>query len=361
MGHLVKIHKKGIEKLISSGQYSIKANLKDLWIKTAADIFSDALCMRRGDYLFPWIIHDKETGDPNEGFNYIFKIKDGPYFEKGDDAPVKIILEDKGWRYKYPLTEDKALDLFSDKILWNMIGFKSAGRGKAITHQNLEEDNLLIQKLENITGQSKSEIQINKIDNSHLTKISTNNLKSFSEEEDKRIKSISKKSERLGSIDLNNFPYVKDNYFTYEKCLEAWLMENLDKDEVKNLIVGKDSKINWFANYIFYGVQGSNIDIVVDANVKENRVINVIELKVDKLSTKNLIDAITQLKDYEIFLINAYKSYKIDVNCQKILICQSLTKSSLVDKEVKDILDKEKIKLFFYEILNTNCKLKKFL
>ena len=144
---------RGINDLLKTGIYSIRANLGDRWEKTTADILADAFCVRPGDYLFPWITYDKITGDKNEGFKYVFKVSSGPYYSDEDtEFPIKIILEKIGWEYKNALSEDSALDLFGSKLLWNMIGFKSAGRGKAITHQNIEEDKLLISKLDNLNN-----------------------------------------------------------------------------------------------------------------------------------------------------------------------------------------------------------------
>ena len=74
MGHLVKIHRRGINDLLKTGIYSIRANLRDRWEKTTADVLADAFCIRPGDYLFPWITYDKITGDKNEGFKYVFKV-----------------------------------------------------------------------------------------------------------------------------------------------------------------------------------------------------------------------------------------------------------------------------------------------
>ena len=74
MGHLVKIHRSGVKELLETGMYSLRGTLRDMWEKTTADILADAFCLRQGDYLFPWITHDKDSGDRNEGFKYVFKI-----------------------------------------------------------------------------------------------------------------------------------------------------------------------------------------------------------------------------------------------------------------------------------------------
>ena len=363
MGHLVKIYKNGIKDLINSGLCSIKANLGNHWYKTAADCFADSLCVRKGDLIFLWIIADPNTGDSNEGFQYIFTVKDGPFLMKGDPAPIKIQLNDNGWKYKIHLPEEDALDLFSKKLLWNMIGFKSAKRGKAITHQTLEEDNLLMQKLENIPSQLKKEIRLYSTPcNKKLQRITTNNLSNYTNEENERMLRIKNEQERLANLNLSKFPFVKGKRFSVEKCLEAWFMENLTNGEIKDIFFGKESKLKWFANYIFYGVQGSNIDVVVDYLIEKKRFINVIELKVSSLSDTDLKDAIKQIDNYEIFLKNAYKTFMIEkLNTTKTLICFNLRKSAKENSNlIKKIKDKS-INVFFYEIDEGKVKIKKFL
>lgn len=359
MGHLVKIHSRGVNDLLTTGIYSIRAKLGEKWLKTTADILADAFCIKPGDYLFPWITYDKITGDKNEGFKYVFKVSSGPYYSNEDtEFPIKIILEKTGWEYKNALSEDSALDLFGDKLLWNMIGFKSAGRGKANTHQTIEEDNLLISKLNELNDNIKIDINFKNNKEKNLLKITTSKMEEYTDVENERIISFPE-NERLSKINYENLPFLKGNKFKQEKCLEAWLMEFLDSTN-KDILFGNGSKINWFGNYLFYGVQGSNIDIVADVNNNTERQIFAIELKRDKLNESNLKETVDQVDRYSDYLLRAYNTYGLKTVAKKIIICNGLTTGCLNDKNLKSFLHKNNIKIVFYEIINKTPRLKKF-
>ena len=359
MGHLVKIHRKGVNDLLKTGMYSIRANLGERWEKTTADILADAFCIRPGDYLFPWITKDNTTGDPNEGFKYVFKVSGGPYYSKEDtEFPIKIILEQTGWEYKNALSEGSALDLFGSKLLWNMIGFKSAGRGKANTHQTVEEDNLLISKLNKLNNNIKTDINFKNDKEKNLIKITTSKIGEYTDIENNRIISFPEK-ERLSKINYENLPFLKGNIFKQEKCLEAWLMEFLDSAN-KDILFGDQAKINWFGNYLFYGVQGSNIDIVVDVNNNNERQVFAIELKRDKLNESELKEAVAQVDSYSDYLLRAYSTYCLNTVAKKIIICNGFKRDCLKDKNLKSFLHKNNIKIVFYEIINKTPRLKNF-
>ena len=117
--------------------------------------------------------------------------------------------------------------------------------------------------------------------------------KKFPNLKNKRIISFPEK-ERLSKINYENLPFLKGNKFKQEKCLEAWLIEFLDSTN-KDILFGDQAKINWFGNYLFYGVQGSNIDIVADVNNNTERQIFAIELKRDKLNESNLKETVEQV------------------------------------------------------------------
>ena len=239
-----------------------------------------------------------------------------------------------------------------------MIGFKSAGRGKANTHQTIEEDNLLISKLDKLNNNLKTDINFKNDEEKNLFKITTSNMNEFTNDENKRIISFPEK-ERLSKIKYENLPFLKGNIFKQEKCLEAWLMEFLDSTN-KNILFGDQAQINWFGNYLFYGVQGSNIDIVADVNNNIERQIFAIELKRDKLNDSNLKKTVDQVDRYSDYLQRAYNTYGLNTVAKKIIICNGLTTECLEDKNLKSFLNKNNIKIVFYEIINKTPRLKKF-
>ena len=93
MGHLNIVTQETFNEIINEGHISTRGDLKDegKWIKTTSDLFSDALAMRKGDLVFPWII--KSNGGKNIGFKYVFRVSGKPIFVNGEKYPIKIPLE----------------------------------------------------------------------------------------------------------------------------------------------------------------------------------------------------------------------------------------------------------------------------
>ena len=310
MGHLNIVNDETLEDIFENGCISIGANLGIRYIKTTADLFSDALTVRKGDWFFPWI-----TGN-GAGFQYAFKASDTAFFAKGDPYPIKIPLEPNGIKFDF-LPESKAVDLWRKKLLWNLIGKKSLGRGKGITHQTHMEDEALLSLLKNESN-SEKKINIEKANFSNYERITIN--------PSQRTNNISHimdlpEDERLSNIDLSDIKWAKDNgQFIKEKALEAWFSENIDKDytnSFKNLAFKKDWEIIWFGNYLPFGVQGGNIDFVVIQSNDFQKIINVIELKVRGQSNNEFLGAAEQANNYSKYIekaLNAYEVKKTTIN-----------------------------------------------
>jgi len=321
MGHLPIVNQETIKNVIKSGYIATRGDLRQHIIKTTSDIFSDVLAVRKGDLIFPWIVHG-ESGE-NMGFKYVFKISGPPIFVKGDDYPVKVQLWEEGLVFENPLSEADALDLWDKKILWNAIGKKSLGRGRSLTHQTPMEDQKMLELLEerNPKGPKKIILQKGKINGVPLSinpsqrKWNNNLLKT--------IKNLPEK-DRLKSLDLDGVPWAKEKFFAVEKTLEAWLMENIDKDSclsLRNLLFDGSDKIIWFGNYLPFGVQGSNMDVVILHERKNNKlVITVIELKVGTINKNQFLDTCGQVIDYSNFLKKAFDSFGISVELNPVIL-----------------------------------------
>jgi hypothetical protein len=319
MGHIPIVNQETLNRLIQDGCISIKGKLKDHIVKTVADLFADALATRPGDLVFPWIISSKNS--PNLGFKYIFKVADRPYFVSGDEYPIKIPLEEAGEEYAIPLSEAEALDLWDKRLLWNIIGKKSLGRGRGLSHQTKMEDSKLIEMLERKNNESKPKtIRLNKYSGGGVP-ITIDPLQvgaaSFQANLSKFVP-----EERLKNIRLKDIPWRKGDTFTEEKVLEAWLMENIDKPACSNLraiIIPSGHHIDWFGNYLPYGVQGLNIDVVV-SHLNGSQTISVIELKVGKLSSGGLIETAKQVEKYSLFIKRAFAAFNINVDTEAVII-----------------------------------------
>lgn len=343
MGHLCIVTEQTLEDVKKTGCISTTGKLGnkkkniDFKIKTTADLFSDVLAMRKGDYVFPWITKGDEG--QNQGFRHIFKVGGSPFFVKGDEYPIKIPLATEGKEFPKNLKELEALDLWTKKLLWNAIGKKSLGRGRSITHQTPMEDEQLLKLLKK-KNKKKNAIKIplgnckNRIIN--ITIDTTQNQHSPWTSEITRLENY-KQEDRLKNIELKKVPWVKGKYFSYEKVLEAWIMENIDQAACKSLrefLMDKEDKIEWFGNYLPFGVQGSNMDIVILHSHQKKRIVTVIELKVGPINKIQFRDTCDQVIEYSNFLRKAFNSFGIDV-CLNPVILTATSKVSNTFSPIK--------------------------
>ncbi len=81
-----------------------------------------------------------------------------------------------------------------------------------------------------------------------------------------------------------------------EAYLEAWMMENIDKDvPVLKEIIGPTNEVEYFGNNVLYGIGGEKVDVLVLHKKAEERFkAIVIELKKGELKKKDVL----QIKDY---------------------------------------------------------------
>lgn len=81
-----------------------------------------------------------------------------------------------------------------------------------------------------------------------------------------------------------------------EAILEAWLMENIDKNiPVLKEVIGPPNEIEYFGNNVLYGIGGEKVDVLCIHNRDGNRFkATVIELKRDCLTQRH----IQQIKEY---------------------------------------------------------------
>lgn len=311
MGHLPIVTQKTVEDAINEGYSSTRGNLKKQRVKTTADIFSDVLATRKGDLIFPWIVAGH--GGANIGFKYVFKVAGNPIFVKGSDYPVKIPLERTALEYDTPLTEPKALTLWNRKLLWNAIGKKSLGRGRSLTHQTPWEDDKLMALLEEMNEKNPKEIKLKKTALNGVPLHIDPSQDSWNPNLKKLLDSLSE-NERLSNLDLSGVPWRSGNRFRVEKALEAWVTENLDGElgkALRELSLWSGKKIEWFGNYLPFGVQGSNMDVVVVQDDKDRKMVTVIELKVGPLSRTGFKEAVKQVRGYCEFIERALKAFDI--------------------------------------------------
>ena len=320
MGHLPIINQTTLRNVVTSGVHSIHSNLKSMWVKTTSDILSDILAVRKGDLIFPWIV--KDSSGKNIGFKYVFKVAGDPYYVKGQDYPFCIPLESEGLEFDVPLSEAEALDLWERKLLWNAIGKKSLGRGRSLTHQSPMEDKRLLDLLNEKNPKGPNKITLGNSEESG-EKLTINPKQSSIDRDFTNSIEELPEDKRISNLQLNKIQWRSGRFFVTEKTLEAWFMENIDKnttDQFKRISF-PEGKILWFANYLPFGVQGSNMDVVVLQELKEGtKLVHIIELKVSSLNKTGYEEASKQVINYAFFLKDAFKAYEMDVNLNCIVL-----------------------------------------
>jgi len=322
MGHLPIVNQSTVTDVIRDGFASTRGNLKEEknWVKTTADIFSDMLTNRKGDPIFPWII--KEKGRPGIGFKYIFTVAGPPVFVPGEEYPVKVPLERTGLEYPNALPEADALDLWDPKLLWNAIGKKSLGRGRSYTHQTPMEDQRLRGLLDSRNPGGPKKITLGNASYKSVPLKIDPSQDSWDTTLKRHLKSL-RDYDRLSSLDLTGVPWRSDDIFYAEKVLEAWIMENIDRPsgtKFRENVLEPNLEIEWFANYLPFGVSGGNVDVVVIQSSRLRKVVPVIELKVGKRSLKDFKADARQVNNYCKFITDAFNAYGERVEVKGVLI-----------------------------------------
>lgn len=298
MGHLPIVSESSLTLMIKKGAVLVMVPRSDCrpsqkW----ADILADALCIRKGDSVFPWVVKSKQTG-----FSCQFKASDSAYLVDEPGYHIGIPVEPVYQQRQTHLTEGTALDFFpnrpGDGILWNAIGKKSLRRGRAITHQTPHEDGLMISMLGALTDRQRPSA------GHDLETCAT----SFVSKSGVEVSSRGK----IDSLELHSDKWVKDGHFRWEKALEASLVSVLGTKGQKpfmNALGMPKAKVLWFANYLTYGVQGGSIDLLLlvrDGGV--NKAL-VIELKKGGLTPKPFRKAVAQVKAYSTYVEKAFRSF----------------------------------------------------
>lgn len=319
MGHLAIVNAATIQNITDTHPYiSFGGNLKELPLKTISDLFADALAVREGDYIFTWMINGGLS--PGVGFDRFFIANGSVMFDSSARYPIKVGVR-VGYKFDIAVPEEVALDIFRPNLLWNAIGKKSLGRGRSLSHQTLDEDNLLMSLLNRENNHTAPHIVLNNpvYDSSYIP-ITINNFRPVAN-------NVVRSNTPLNTVIISNIVWNKINKFQYEKTLEAYICENIDKPQVGfcNLLGYPNHRIKWFGNYLPYGVAGKNIDLVCEIESGNDSRILVIELKNDPVSYngyRTIVD--DQLIKYSQFIEEAFKSYRGDnVVVERIVLTHS--------------------------------------
>ena len=147
-----------------------------------------------------------------------------------------------------------------------------------------------------------------------------------------------------------------------EAFLEAWLMANIKRNEIKGFdeILGNKSQIEYFGNNVLYGIGGEKVDILIIHNDGVKRIkATVIELKKGSIVSKD----IQQIKDYTKWMSQLV--FGDDTLTSKLKIQPVLIGLKADEKRIKEaknlITDTQKPILMEYIIEEDKIKFKKVL
>lgn len=311
MGHLAIVNNQTIQQINNNNPYiSIGGRLNSYPYKTISDLFADALLVREGDIIFTWMVDSElSTG---QGFDRYYIANGDIVFDSSSDYPIKIGIKE-GYKFNKALAEEQALDLFGGHLLWNAIGKKSLGRGRSLSHQTIDEDEYLMKLLKDINPEGPQRIlSAASSGNNQYLPISINTFSSCNSNQADLTD--------IKLLQLNSTIWNDGDIFLYEKTLEAYLCENIDKPilnsqgqqtDLLTMLGYEGYRVRWAGNYLPYGVAGKNIDLVCEITNTIDVKVLVIELKVDTQSYRNYSDiANFQLSDYVSFIKKAFESYR---------------------------------------------------
>lgn len=185
--------------------------------------------------------------------------------------PNRVLIEPLLY-YENPIDDNTAYidreHIREKGILWTMLFRKTygAGRERSITHILPEESEKLIHLFKKLFKESS----LNTVEPYPVS----NNMKPL-------------------IVDLITKP---EGQLSIEGMLEAWIMENIDKEiPLLKDIVGDLEELEYFGNQVLYGIGGEKVDVMCLHKRDDERFkATVMELKNDKLQMKD----VEQIKDY---------------------------------------------------------------
>lgn len=316
----------------------IKANLPTLkstkrWFGSLTSLIADMFQTEIGDYAFFW---ETKGNNPDSYIWGVYRIISNPFFDPSEPNCIKLKIE-HAYSFSTPLTEYDILNDPYNKIdLWNIIGKKIKGVGRATTQLLPYETEFLIQKLidKNIYDEKsfipytdkkiklKNEIKINYsiFDNHPITNYS--------------------------ELDINHISYIKPNGTAqYEKFMELIfniLIRTKNSEILKKVGISSDH-IFWYANYLPYSLDKSEIDYLVIESSDHTNIdkINVIEFQKYTLDEKH----IHQAAFYSNWI--NYKLAKGSNISQPIIICEQFnTALEAKIREKEKYYHTKKIKIY---------------
>lgn len=239
---------------------------KPQWNRSITDIVSDLMQVEIGDYIFLW---EMGTGK----IYGVYRAVSDAFFAKetgrNDIFRIKI---DVAYSFNEPIMEyDMINNPYMKNKLWNIIGKKVAGKARGTSPITKDETQFLIQAL---IDANETYVYYHDYEPCDVEDKLAFNLH---DEYDKEIPMS------IEEYDYEPLRVVSRNEVHYEKALEGILnhcFRERKKDVIAQLDINENNVI-WYANYLPYGLEKSEIDYMVMESMDGENVdkIDVLELK----------------------------------------------------------------------------------
>jgi len=317
----------GIKGIPNKYDKVIKENL-DNGKKPYFGMIGDILGTRIGDIVF---FYERLVG-----FHGIYKITSNPFFDitpvgcVDDTWPIRVEIDCLNY-FPEPVPEDY---LFSTKEyeskFWGWFYRKIQG-ARGVNTIDPEATEALIELLVKINGNAIKK---------------PNNIRSYP-------------SKNKGNITL---PLNQNGRVYFEDILRAWLIENIDNVNRKDLreIFGPVEDLEWFANNVPYHVTRKNIDILCyhknmkyTAGIPLRYKFSVVELKRDIADDKS----VSQVVEYSKWVAGRLAGSEIE-SVQPILIAFDFNDNAKVKARNSDFSDKG-ILFYKYYVKDNDIKFEK--
>ena len=318
----------------------IKAKLPPLersqWYKSVTSLLADMFQVQLGDYAFLW----ETKGNNSDSFIWgVYRIISNPFFDYVEPNFVKFKIE-PAYLFETPLTEYDILNDPYNKIdLWNIVGKKIAEKRRASTQLSPYETEFLIQKLidknpsftylpytyKNIKVDNEIKINFDKFDSPQLC--------TYSEIDFRNISYIN----RNGTVKYEKFMELLFNYFIKNKNYEVLNKFGID---INNIF--------WYANYLPYSMDKSEIDyLIMEASDSINvDKINVIEFQKGKLDEDHINRTLFYSK-----WINSTLAKGSNL-AQPILVCEKFNDLESVIIEKQKLYNTKSLNIYIINLKN---------
>lgn len=309
---LFVVNEKTLEYTVENKEVSVivpEPDGKKMWKKTLIDIVSDLFQIEIGDYIFLW-----ESG---KGRIYgVYRAISKPFFRNDGGNDIFKIKIDVAYEFDKPIKEyDVINNPYMKNKLWNIIGKKVAGKSRGSSPITPEEMEFLIQSLIDANNRKYTF-------HKKYSSVCVDNEIMIDFENDSNTECI----KCLSEYDNQPIRFKIKKEVQYEKALEGLLnlfFREKNKKKLVQLNIDCDNVI-WFANYLPYGLEKSEIDYMVMESI-DGSIVNRIDV-IELMSSVIDEDHINRCLQYAKWVATSIVNDKNIV--RPIIICGDKSKTS---------------------------------